>query len=338
MSTRAVCEKCLTFIPAFVEERDDGAWLVKTCSIHGESAHLIEPDIEFYRMSLKQDDDLERKARIVKTLTTTGIDVTRRCNVQCPHCYVEPDNRIKDAPAAELVYLAMQCKRADSIILMGAEPTMRADLPELIMQIKEATGKSVGIYTNAIRLSDEKYTAKLKNSGIDYACVSLHTRNYLDDERMFNLKLRGIGNLVKAGIQIHHVSFSLKSINDLDEVIEHALKLREVAGHIRIRSPQKIGVCNDEPMALSALYTAVSSILERDGHKVALLPSDNTPYHVNILVNGNQLFRLIRWPTLATADLSALDCPPYAIFDKEAGEVNLVLSFLMQEARRRRHG
>lgn len=89
-------------------------------------------------------------------------------------------------------------------------------------------------------------------------------------------------------------------------------------------------------MHLSELYARTRELLTAAGHTVELAPSDNTPYHVNLLVNGDQVFRLIRWPTLASADLEALNCPPYALFDQESGEVNLVLSFLMQEARRNR--
>jgi hypothetical protein len=268
--------------------------------------------------------------------TTTGLDVTRRCNVKCPHCYVEPDNRIKDAPRDSIVALAKQVKRADSIILMGAEPTMRTDLADLIREISQETGKMVGIYTNAIRLADADYLRGLVSAGLGYACVSLHTPGYLGDPRLFDMKVSGLSNLVAAKVPVHHVSFSLRDLGELDGVLADALKLDGIAGHIRIRSPQKIGVCHDEPMPLSELCNNVVSMMTQAGHSVDLLYSDNSAYHVNLLIDKKQVFRLIRWPTLDTADLDTLDCPPYALFDSESGEINLVLSFLMQEAKRNR--
>ncbi|NYT44597.1 radical SAM protein [Alcaligenaceae bacterium] len=330
----AICEVCLDKVPSQITYRDDGVWLEKQCPTHGPSEHLVEPDVEFYRLALSQEKNPAVREVWAKMFTTTGLDVTRRCNVRCPHCYVEPDNRVKDIERADLVALAKSAVRSDSIILMGAEPTMRNDLAELIADIKQETGKSVGVYTNAIRLANERYANEVFAAGLDYACVSLHTPSYLPDPKLFDKKIEGISNLVKAGVPIHHISFSLRSIDELDGVLGDALALRHTAGHIRIRSPQQVGVCEDEPMHLSDLYNRVVGMLEAAGHTVALVHSDNTPYHVNLLVDGCQVFRLIRWPTLATADLEALDCPPYALFDRESGEVNLVLSFLLQEARR----
>lgn len=332
---RAICEHCLIRIPADVVEQDDGVWLVKTCPTHGETRHLIEPDIAFYRMAWRQETRQELRTTWESLFSTTGLDVTRRCNVACPHCYVEPDNRVKDRPVDELIALA-KTATSRAIILMGAEPTMRTDLAELIAGIKAATGKPVGIYTNGIRLADERYSERLARAGLDYCCLSLHTPDYLPDPRSFAMKVKGLENVLKVGVHVHHVSFSLRGIAELDGVLADGLALRSVAGHVRIRSPQQIGVCRDEPMHLSELYARTRELLTAAGHTVELAPSDNTPYHVNLLVNGDQVFRLIRWPTLASADLEALNCPPYALFDQESGEVNLVLSFLMQEARRNR--
>lgn len=332
---RAICEHCLIKIPGEVQERQDGAWLVKECPKHGRSEHLIDPDLDFYRTSLRQEQSEDLKSLWHHLFSTTGLDVTRRCNVACPHCYVEPNNRTKDTPIDELVELA-RTATSRAIILMGAEPTMRTDLPDLITQIKQATGKPVGIYTNGVRLADVKYVDRIVKAGLDYCCFSLHTPEYLADPRLFDLKIKGLTNIVNAKVFVHHVSFSLRNMSELDGVLGDAIALRGVADHVRIRSAQEIGICEDQPVFLSELFKRTKNMLEAAGHTVDISPSDNTPYHVNILVDKTQLFRLIRWPTLATADLHALDCPPYALFDKQTGEVNLVLSFLMQEARRNR--
>ncbi len=328
----AFCEHCLNVVPSAITEADDGVWITKTCPTHGGSRHLIEPDAAFFRTALVHDTDTPERWRNISA--STAIDVTRRCNVQCPHCYVEPDNRVKDAPLAELVALAKSAVRTDSILLLGAEPTMRSDLPELIAAVKAATGKSVGMISNAIRMARPGYAERLRTAGLDYTGVSLHTPGYLGPE-VYAQKKRGLAEIVRAGIPVHHVSFSLTHLGELPDVLAEARRLRRVAGHIRIRSPQKVGICHDEPIALSVLYAEARRVLEAGGHTVEIEPADNSPYRVNLRVNGAQVIRLIRWPTLASAHLPYLDCPPYALFDKEAGEVNLVLSFLLQEARRR---
>lgn len=331
---KAICEHCYEYIDGEITFDGDNVVLTKTCPTHGQSSHVVEPQKWFYEMTREQESDVEKRNQWSKMFTTTGLDVTRRCNVKCPHCYVEPDNQVKDVDRSLLVSLAKQVKKAESIILMGAEPTMRNDLPELISEIKAETSKTVGIYTNAIKLADEEYAEKLKEAGLNYACVSLHTRDYLGNEKLFDKKVVGMKNLIDAGISIHHISFSLQTMADLDVVLADAIKLQDCCSHIRIRSPQKVGICNDEPLPLSDLLMTTIVMLEDAGHKVDILSSDNTLYHVNLLVDNKLVLRCIRWPTLETAIIDELDCPPYALFDPVSGEVNLVLSFLIQESKR----
>lgn len=331
----AICEHCLTAVPSRVHVGGAGAWMTKRCPEHGESRHLIEPDPDFFCTALVQELDPAKAARYTNISSATGIDITRRCNVRCPHCYVDPENQVKDIPLDDVVELARHATKAAHIILMGAEPTVRHDLPAVIEAVRATTGKDVGIYTNAIRAAKGDYAEQLKAAGLKFACVSLHTPGYLG-AKIYEQKKQGINKIMRAGVAISHVSFSLTSLDELPGVLTDARALRRVAGHIRIRSPQQVGHYNgDEPIALSTLYNETRRILEARGHRVVLEPSDNSPYHVNVRVDGLQVIRLIRWPTLASAELSYLDCPPYAIFDKESGEVNLVLSFLMQEARRK---
>jgi uncharacterized Fe-S cluster-containing radical SAM superfamily protein len=330
----AVCEKCLETIPGKIEIRDKQIWMTKECAAHGASEHLIDPDVEFYNEVESKVPTEEYHQHWIDIISTTGLDVTRKCNMKCPHCYVEPDNNEEDESIEKIVEVAKQVKKTESIILMGAEPTVRKDLPELIKAIIKATGKTVGMYTNAIALAKQGYAKKLKAAGLEYACVSLHSPEYINDPKVFTKKIAGITKLYEAGIPIHHVSFSLRTLKDLDLALADGLRLRGIAGHIRIRSPQDIGICEDIPIALSELCKNIIKMFNDAGHTAEILPSDNNMYHVNLLVDGTQVFRIIRWPTLAETILEEFDTPPYALFDKESGEVNLVLSFLLQEAKR----
>jgi hypothetical protein len=180
------------------------------------------------------------------------------------------------------------------------------------------------------------YVQRLKEAGLGSVCVSLHGRNYFDDPKIHEKKLRAIATLVDAGIPIHHVSANIRKWEELPELLADGLSLTHgIAGHYRIRSPTRWGRSEGEPVFLSTLVKTAIRSLEASGHEVILLKSDNTSYHVNLLVDGKRIIRLIRFCTsLEEIDFDQLDGPPWAIFDRASGEVNLVKSIILAELRK----
>jgi len=322
----SLCKHCYQEVDASVSLRDDGVWLTKKCAVHGEQSIRIEEDAGFYRQSLVKGP---RKDVWYAMLNVTALEVTQRCNVQCPHCYAVPENSAQDPSIDELVEAARNVKKGNTIILMGSEPTMRTDLPELVTVLKHNFSKRVAIYTNAIRLAGDRYCDKVAEV-IDFAAVSLHMRDYLPNEGLFDKKLQGINNLFERKVPVFHISFSLRTLDDLDEVFEHCRLLWGRVHHFRIRTPSRVGLCGDEPIYLSRLFKHFAAKVRQQGMNMTLLPSDNNPYHVNVRVN-DQVFRLIHFPNVEEVNLDFLQTPPYAVFIPSLGETNIVHQFIMQE-------
>ena len=86
--TMSVCEHCYRHVSATRILKNGQIWLTKNCKFHGYSEHLVEPDAEFYL-------NYKYKRR---SLESYFIDITNRCNLNCPNCYQEPDNMSKDLP------------------------------------------------------------------------------------------------------------------------------------------------------------------------------------------------------------------------------------------------
>jgi uncharacterized radical SAM superfamily Fe-S cluster-containing enzyme len=59
------------------------------------------------------------------------------------------------------------------IRIIGAEPTMRKDLPEMISRIKK-TGNRCTLLTNGLRLSKDNYVKKLKQHGLRHCYLSMN--------------------------------------------------------------------------------------------------------------------------------------------------------------------
>jgi radical SAM protein with 4Fe4S-binding SPASM domain len=77
-----------------------------------------------------------------------GIEVTRRCNLRCPHCYVDAGGRAHPGPDPEaLCGLLTELARAGirTVAFSGGEPLLRQDLEQVMLH-----GRAQGIRTYAL--------------------------------------------------------------------------------------------------------------------------------------------------------------------------------------------
>lgn len=321
----SLCNHCYEEIPAELSHEEDGVWLRKECPVHGPQQALMDVDREMFSASLIQGAGREQWYNYIGV---TALDVTDKCNVKCPHCYALPNNRLKDKSIDDLVSISRLATKANGLILMGAEPTMRNDLGSLVMALKLESGKNIHLCTNAIRLADQTYFDE-HTEYIRTFCVSLHTRNYLGDVSTYDKKLAGLENIRKSGHRLGWVAFTLPTLDDIDEAINTAGRYKGFAHHIRIRSPWKTGICDGQPFYMSKLVSRFYSSMHARGIDVTPHPSDNNPYHMNFFADG-QMWRLICGPSVETVVLEYLQTPPYALFVPELGETNLAHQYILQ--------
>ena len=103
---------------------------------------------------------------------TLVADVTHRCNMVCSNCYI-PNRNIEDMSADKLVNFLTKLKKRTEIRLIGAEPTMRKDLPDIIYKIRKLGHRPV-LMTNGLKLSDLSYVKTLKNFGLRTVYISMN--------------------------------------------------------------------------------------------------------------------------------------------------------------------
>ena len=94
------------------------------------------------------------------------VDVTHRCNMKCKNCYV-PNREIPDMDIDKLIDCLSKFPKRASIRIIGAEPTMRSDLPDIISRIK-ALGHRQILLTNGLRLARSGYVEKLKKAELTH--------------------------------------------------------------------------------------------------------------------------------------------------------------------------
>jgi molybdenum cofactor biosynthesis enzyme MoaA len=294
--TLSVCEHCYRHVPAVRFERDGSIWLSKKCKFHGESEHLVEPDAEFYR-----NYNYPRHA-----LTSYFIEVTNRCNLACPHCYQEPNNKSKD-PTIDYLLTLIKSWPDDGypLALVGAEPTTRKDLPELIKSIQLLPGKSrsIMILTNGVYLSNIEYAKQFTDLKNVMWTIGLNHPDY-QGHTVRRKQMEGIKNCIDLGLVIKNVSYTLEDLSQMEyclkEIQEFGLS---ICRQYRIRCGAEIGRYPGGPkIYLSQLVAEARRIAKEYNWTVDVDQHDGNRAHYPLIINGI-VVKIIQWPDARTLDL-----------------------------------
>ncbi len=177
---------------------------------------------------------------MAETLTDTpflvALNLTRRCNLSCAHCYLDAGVR-KNGGADELTtpeVTAIIDRIADlsdetMVVLTGGEPLMRPDIFDIV---RHASSRRLMVVmgTNGTMLDDMRVAA-LQDAGIGAAGISLDSLDpaYHDGFRgrqgSWNRTLAGIDACRRAGLMFQvHFSVTDDNADELDSMIDFALE------------------------------------------------------------------------------------------------------------------
>ena len=155
------------------------------------------------------------------------IDVTHRCNMNCKNCYI-PNRNIPDMDMELMIEAISKFPKRTMIRIIGAEPTMRNDLGEMITRIRK-TGHRCTLLTNGLRLAKESYVQHLKHSGLSHCYLSMNGADnddyyeQIDELRCATKKVAALENLVRNRFIIDTGTIIVKGVND--DVVERMLAL-----------------------------------------------------------------------------------------------------------------
>ena len=184
--TVSMCHHCHYHIPAFRYTKNNKVYICKHCATHGVMHHLIENDYEFYK-------SLEHKKNLWNWDGHVLIEASDRCNLECPHCYHLPDNKIKDIAQQELLSRIAEWPDGVTVVMLaGAEASLRKDFAELGVAIRNM-GLDVSVLTNGVRFADEEFVKDLKESNMTIT-FGLNHPNYIGNETIREKQVQGIEN------------------------------------------------------------------------------------------------------------------------------------------------
>lgn len=155
---------------------------------------------------------------------TALVEVTDRCNLQCPVCFADSGKgAARDADIEQL------SKRFANIFastggcnlqLSGGEPTVRDDLPEIIRAAREAGFTFVQLNTNGLRLAaDSELATRYREAGLssvflqfDGTCDQVYSA--LRGRPLWSEKQRALENLARAGVGVVMVATVARGVNE----------------------------------------------------------------------------------------------------------------------------
>ena len=307
--TVSLCETCYRHIPAERFERDGAMWLGKTCPKHGYQEALLDIDAEFYKGQRYQK----------RSPGSYWLDITNRCNLDCPHCYQMPDNASKD-PDIDLLLTFVKSWPDDSlpVSLVGAEPTVRRDLPELVLAIQALPGKprSVIIVTNGVYLAKWDYVKRFQGISNLKWTFGLNHPDYNGGQIRVK-QLEGLENCVKLGLDVKTLTYTLGNLGQLPDVLKEIKVFadRGVCHNARIQVGVNIGRVPEETqeseLYLSDLVKETERLCKEWNwtYEPDNISGNRTHFAVNI--NGIQ-HKLIKWCDVKTIDLEEVQSESWA--------------------------
>lgn len=272
--TLSVCPVCKKRIPAERAVSGPEVYLNKRCPEHGDFSAVIwrrdSPAFDMWWAGKQQ-----AKALVTDCPNACGlcrshqnktccalVEVTSRCNLRCPVCFAGSGSESADIPVSELSGIFTGLAQAGNtfVQLSGGEPTVRDDLPEIIVAARKAGCDTVQLNSNGLRLGREPgYAKALADAGLSFVFmqfdgVSEAPYITLRGEKLLEDKLRAIDECGRAGLGVTLVPTLVPRVNDseIGEIIELAYS----------RSPVVRGV-HFQPVSYFGRYPAQPSDEDR---------------------------------------------------------------------------
>src|SRR6202163_1918817 len=262
-------------IKAQIIERDGEIWMVKDCKIHGHFEDMMAIDSKFLthieNMFPGRDIQAHNDEKLHNHGTSTikygrgavlTVDLTNRCNMMCDPCFMDANQVgfVHELSWEEIQTMldnaiSIKPRRQMSVQFSGGEPTLSPYFLDAVRYSRKVGYNSVQAATNGIEFAKSFEFAKAAaEAGLRYAYLQFDgIGNAANSSRavgnLFDVKLKAIDNLHRAGVEIVPVVTIVNGINNeqVGRIIQFALD-----------NPKKIGFLSFQPVSFTGRDEAVT--------------------------------------------------------------------------------
>lgn len=260
--TNSICSTCMRKVEAKVIIENEKVYLVKNCLQHGREKVLISTDVDYFkwcREFIKPADMPYRWNTPTKYgcpydcglcpdheqhSCLTLLEITERCNLQCPICYAESSPNSGSFRSMEQIEfmldnIIMNEKQADIVQISGGEPTIHPQFFEILDLVKAKPIRHIMVNTNGLRIAtDKEFVKRLAeySPGFEvYLQFDSFEKEALEELRGADLRVvrqKAIENLNEYNISTTLVVTLKKGLNDheVGEIIQYGIKQKCVRG------------------------------------------------------------------------------------------------------------
>jgi molybdenum cofactor biosynthesis enzyme MoaA len=234
---------------------------------------------------------------------TVMVDITHRCNMACRNCYI-PNRDVPDMDADWMEQIIRRFPKRAHIRLVGAEPTVRKDLPDLIRRVRRA-GHVPVVMSNGLRLTSARYVRTLKASGLRTIYLSVNggfdddAYEAVDDLRCAARKRRALDTLCAEKMYVSLGIIIVRGTNEhvWEPVLRYALDRHQVH-ELHLRSVGPIG--RYMPGDSYRLDELIEMCAQRAGLDADWIQSHREHEHYVDFRVGSLKMQLTQWPDLGS--------------------------------------
>src|SRR5579884_3291009 len=238
-------------LKAQIIERDGKILMVKDCPKHGHFEDVMSIDVEFFKHLESVFPGRDIRAHNDEKLHNHGsstikhgrgsvltIDLTNRCNMMCDPCFMDA-NQV--GFVHELTWddiktlldnaISIKPKRQMSVQFSGGEPTLSPYFLDAVRYARKVGYTSVQAATNGIEFAKSyEFCEQAADAGLRYVYLQFDgVGNAANSHRavgnLFDVKLKAMENVHKAGIEIVPVTTIINGINNeqVGRIVKFAL-------------------------------------------------------------------------------------------------------------------
>jgi 7,8-dihydro-6-hydroxymethylpterin dimethyltransferase len=262
-------------IKATIIERDGKILMVKECPVHGRFEDVMSIDTEFSKhledvfpgrdIQAHNDEKLHKHGSSTVKYgrgSVLTIDLTNRCNMMCDPCFMDANQVgfVHELQWEEIKTMldnaiTIKPRRQMSVQFSGGEPTLSPYFLDAVRYARKVGYNSVQAATNGIEFAKSfEFAQQAAEAGLRYAYLQFDgIGNAANAHRkvgnLFDVKLKAIDNLHRAGVEIVPVVTIVNGINNeqVGRIIQFALD-----------NPKKIGFLSFQPVSFTGRDEAVT--------------------------------------------------------------------------------
>lgn len=255
-------------IKATIIERDGKILMVKDCPIHGHFEDTMAVDTAFFKHLEETFPGSDIRSHADEKLHNHGsstikygrgavltVDLTNRCNMMCDPCFMDANQVgfVHELTWDEIKTVldnavSIKPRRQMSVQFSGGEPTLSPYFLDAVRYARKVGYNSVQAATNGIEFAKSPDFARAAaEAGLRYAYLQFDgIGNAANSHRLvgnlFDVKLRAIENLWRAGVDIVPVTTIVNGVNNeqVGRIIQFALD-----------NPRKISFLSFQPVSFT---------------------------------------------------------------------------------------